>query len=94
MKELVIDLSVGALISGLISAWYWHRAAEFFANPPWAPIPQHSELYPKSDSQYAKDWIKALRTTLDEGGRLNSIGARWTALAIVLTNAAAVAAVY
>jgi hypothetical protein len=92
MKILVLSLSIAAAVSGLIAAWYWNKAANFFAVPGW--VQHHFETTGMDWEAKSKDWINHLQMTLLQGGRLNSIAARWTAIAAALGGAAAIAGLY
>lgn len=81
-KSLAIALAIGALTSGLLAAWFWERTTRVSVDPldgdPHAIMPVLPEL--------TNLWWWAAQFRADqEMGRLNTLAARWTALAVVLS---------
>lgn len=87
-KCIALWLAIGGLIFGLIAAWYWLRSTRVPIDPlngdPNAIMPVMPEL-----GQSA--WLAAQLRANQEVGRLNTIAASLTAIAVVLSAASSVA---
>lgn len=83
-KGIAIALALGGLISGLIAAWFWESTTRVPLDPlngdPNAIMPVVPVL-----AQQA--WWAAQFRADHEMGRLNTLAARWTAAAVVLSGA-------
>ncbi len=81
-KSIAIALAIGGLISGLLAAWFWERTTRVPVDPlngdPNAIMPVLPVL-----AQQA--WWAAQFRADQEMGRLNTLAARWTAAAVVLS---------
>lgn len=86
-KCVAIAMAIAGLLSGLVAAWFWERSGRVPVDPlngdPHAILPVVPELEQLS-------WRAAQFRADQEMGRLNTLAARWTALAVVLSTASSV----
>ena len=80
-------LAVGGLVFGLIAAWYWFKSTRVPIDPlngdPNAIMPVVPELEQLT-------WLAAQFRANQEVGRLNTIAASLTAIAVVFSTASSV----
>ena len=81
-KCVAIALALGGLTCGLLAAWFWERTTQVPVDPlngdPSAIMP----VLPVLEQQA---WWAAQFRADQEMGRLNTLAARWTAAAVVLS---------
>jgi hypothetical protein len=85
MRYVSLGLAIGAMISGLVAAWYWYRGSIV-------------KVTPKTDGRFGGGiassggpWTAGIFDAIADAGRLNKIAARWTALSVALSGLASVA---
>lgn len=86
-KCVAFWLAVSGLVFGLIAAWFWFRSTRVPIDPldgdPNAMMPVETELAQLT-------WLAAQFRANQEVGRLNTIAASLTAIAVVFSTASSV----
>lgn len=86
-RDIALGFAMGGLVFGLVAAWYWYRSTRVAIDPlnddPDAIMPVVPEL-----EQLA--WLAAQFRANQEVGRLNTIAATLTAVAVVFSTASSV----
>lgn len=88
MRLISIAFAFFGLFSGIIAAIFWLKASKIEANPVWG------DREPLDPVQAQASWIAGTLTAATESGRLNSIAAKWTAAAVVLSTTASVTGLF
>ncbi|MCX4151770.1 MULTISPECIES: hypothetical protein [Paraburkholderia] len=90
-KGIASALAIGGLVVGLVAAWYWRESTRVPIDPldgdPNAIMPVVPEL------EHQAWWAAQFRAN-QEAGRLNTIAAMLTAVAVVLSTASSVIALF
>jgi hypothetical protein len=83
MKCAGIVLACGALITGLIAAWYWYQSSRVEIVPVWPKGPEG--LFEPVETEDAQGgWIAGTLMAYSKSGELNSKAALWTAGSVLL----------
>jgi hypothetical protein len=82
LNRLVI--AVGAGICGLIAARYWYKSSLVEYGPDW-------DFEPVAEESINMGQFAAIMKAAKESSNLNKFAARWTAVAVVLTNISSIA---
>ena len=91
MKIAEVIITMLALVTGLVAAWYWYRASKITADPGWG---QTGLVEPGIHSAVQDAWMAATLKAASESARLNKLAAQWTAVAVALTGISSIAAVF
>ncbi|WP_247570115.1 hypothetical protein ACQZ3V_01950 [Ralstonia pseudosolanacearum] len=86
-KCIALWLAIGGLVFGLIAAWYWFRSTRV----PIDPLNGNpNAIMPVEPAVERLAWLAAQFRANQEVGRLNTIAASLTAVAVVLSTASSV----
>jgi hypothetical protein len=86
MKCVSIALAVGALVSGLIAAFYWYKSSNVDIDPGWTV--EHPE--PVVPELKQMGWNSAMMNAITTSATLNKTAALWTALSVALGGASTI----
>jgi hypothetical protein len=81
VKTAILILTWLSLVAGLVAARYWYRASKVFVVPMYATA---GGIEPVDPVQSGASWTGGILLTVEKTGRLNKIGALWTAASIGL----------
>lgn len=81
MSSIIIILSVGALLTGCLAAFYWWKASKVMVMPMYE---QNGELAPLPITTNQGEWLYAVFLGIEKSGALNKTAATWTAISVAL----------
>lgn len=90
-KIIAIALALCGLTSGLLAAWFWERTTRVKVDP--LDNDAYATVLPDAVEPNRLWWTAQYRAD-QEIGRLNTLAARWTALAVVLGTSSSVVGLF
>lgn len=83
MKLAGITLAFGALVTGLVAAWYWYQSSRIQVEPIW-PEGGLGPVEPGERMDAEAGWIGGTLAANSKSAELNAKAAIWTACSVLL----------
>ncbi len=81
MSLIIIILSSGTLLTGILAVYYWWKASKVMAMPMYK---ENGEFVPLSIDTNQSEWLYALFLGINKSGALNKTAAIWTGISVSL----------